>query len=101
MLGLGEEVARDVLGVGAVVGDDERLGWPVDGVDADVTEDLPLGNRGEQPAGTINLIDAGDGLGAVVRHGGDGLRGARLEDRIDAGDVRGDKLDRWHLAVRC
>jgi len=99
VLGLSEQIGGDQLGGGALVGDDDRLRGPVDGIDPHVAENEPLGDGDEQPARPAYLVHPRDGFGAVGERS-DALSAARLEHGIHAGDVGGDELHRRHAPVR-
>ena len=58
VLGLGDQVGGDEVGPARAVGDDDHLAGPGDRVDADVAEDVLLGQRDEQIAGADDLVDA-------------------------------------------
>src|SRR5690606_30212073 len=91
VFGLRKEVGSDVFGIGAFVGNDHRLGRAVDGVDADIAEDLLLGDGDEKATRPGDLVDTGDRLGAVGE-GSDALCAAGLEYAVDASDISGDEL---------
>src|SRR5205814_2218472 len=84
---------------GRIVGHDDGLGWAVDGVDADMTKDLALGERDEDIAGAADLVDARDRLGAVGE-GGNRLGAARHENPGDTGDRGGRELHGRHASFR-
>ncbi len=83
MLGLGHEVSRHHDRVGGRVCQDADLGGPGDHVDAHVAGDVALGCRHVGVAGAHDLVDAGDGLGAIG-HGANRLRAAHGIDLVDA-----------------
>ena len=99
VLGLGQQVERDPVGVVVGVGDDEDLGRAGDHVDADAAEDPALGGGDEGVAGAGDLVDRGDGFGAVGQRR-NRLRAADAIDRVDAGDLGGQQDQRVHLPVR-
>ena len=121
MLGLAEQVGGDVRRVRGLVGEDQDLGGPGLGVDADLALEQPL--RGDRPdrarpghevdprAGADAVGEHRDGLGAAdgvhlldaeqrargqdrrVRQAGVFLlRRGRQRDRAHAGDLRGDDV---------
>ncbi len=73
VLGLGQEIGGQPLGIGRIIGDDRDLAGPGHHVDADLAEHLALGQRHVDVAGTDDLVHAADGGGAV-RQRGDRLR---------------------------
>jgi hypothetical protein len=82
VLGLADQVGRDVLGVGAVVGEDGDLGGSGLGVDADQPLDEPLGG------GDIDVArsgDEGDRVATLEAMGetGDGLRTTHRIDLVN------------------
>ena len=99
VLGLREEIGRDPVRVGVVVGEDQHLGRPGDHVDADRAEHQPLGGRHIGVAGADDLGDRRDRRGAVGerRHR---LRAADPIDLVDAGELRRRQHQRLELAVR-
>ena len=84
MLGLAEQVGRDALGVGGVVGDHRDLGRAGEQVDADRAEELALGLGDVRVAGPDEHVDR---LGAAQpeRHRGERLDAAEAEDAVGAG----------------
>ena len=82
MLGLADQVGGDVRRVGSVVGEDRDLGRAGLGVDADLTEQEPLGGDHVDVAGAGDQVDL---LAAVeaVREPGDRLRAAHRVDLFD------------------
>ena len=99
VLGLGQQVGGEPLGVVVPVGDDEDLRRSGDGIDADRAEHLALGGRDVGIAGADDLGDGRHALGAVGQRG-HGLRAADAIDLGDAGQVRGRQHQRVHLAAR-
>ena len=99
MLGLGEEVGGDPVGVVVAVGDDQDLGRAGDQVDADRAEDQPLGRGDVGIARSHDLGDRRDGGGAVGQRG-DRLGAADPVDLVDAGQPGGDEDQRVDAAVR-
>ena len=93
VLGLREQVGGDPVRVDHRLGDDHDLGGARDHVDADPAEHLPLGLGDVGVAGADDLVDRGDGGGAVGqrRHG---LRAADPVDLVDAGDRGGGEHQR-------
>ena len=98
VFGAGEQVGDHELGIGVGIGDDDRLGRTEDAVDADLAVELLLGDRDEDATGPADLVDLRDAVRAVG-HRRDALHTARAEDAVDAGDVRGDELQRRDGAV--
>src|SRR5690606_37170388 len=88
VLGLADEVGRDVDRVGAVVGDDGDLGGPRLGVDADQPLDGPLGGGDVDVAGPGDHVDRFALSGAVGEHadGGGAADGVDLVDAEESGD---------------
>ena len=99
MLGLGEQVGGDPVGIVVAVGDDQHLRRSGDHVDADGAEHLPLGGGDIGVARADDLGDRADRLGAVGERG-DRLGAADAIDLIDAGEAGGDQHQRVDLAVR-
>jgi hypothetical protein len=104
VLGLGEQVGGDVTGIGGVVGQDGDLAGAGDGVEGDLAVDEFLGGGDVGVAGADDLLDAGDGAGAVGERA-DGHDAADREHAIDARelggaehDVRGPRGQQDHLA---
>ena len=99
VLGLGQQIGGDPVGIAGLVGEDQHLGGPGDHVDADLAEDQPLGGRHIGVAGPDDLGDRRDGRGAVGerRHR---LRAADAIDLVDAGELRRRQHQRRELAVR-
>ena len=81
------------------VGHTEDFGGAGDHVDGYDAVHLLLRLRDERVAGTDDLIDFRDRLGAV-RQSRDGLRAADFEDPVDTGHFRGRQDIGVHLAVR-
>ena len=88
MFGLGQQIGRGQFGIGALVGDDHRLGGAGQAVNADDAVDLAFGQRGEEVARTADLVDRLDALGAKGQRA-DGLGAAADVDGVDADDVGG------------
>ena len=88
VLGLGEEVHGDPVRIGAAVAQDQDLGGAGHHVDADLTEDRPLGGGDIDVAGADDLVHAGDRVGPIGQ-GGDGLGPADGEDAVHPGDRGG------------
>ena len=100
MLGLRDQVRRNVNRVGGFVGDDRDLGRPGLGVDRDGAAQQPLGGGDVDVAGTGDHVDRLD-HGAVhvdraEREQRDALRTAGRVDLVDAEQRAG----RQHVAVR-
>ena len=87
MLGLGEEVGGDPLGVARAVGEDANLGGAGDLVDGDGAVDLALGGGDVGVAGAGDELDGAD-AGAVGHHA-DGLDAANAVDFGGAGHAQG------------
>ena len=121
MLGLAEQVGGDVRRVGGLVGEDQDLGGPGLGVDADPALEQPLGGDRPDRARPGHQVDPGAGADAVGEHrdrlgAADGvdlldaeqrargqdrrvrqaavllLRGRGQRDRADAGDLGRDDV---------
>ena len=86
VLGLGQQVGGDPVGIVVAVGDDQHFRRAGDHVDADGAEHLPLGGRDIGVAGADDLGDRRDRLGAIGE-GRDRLRAADAVDLGDAGEV--------------
>ncbi len=86
VLGLGEQVHGQPVGIGAAVGDHQDLRGPGNHVDAYLAEHRPLGGGHVDVARPHDLVDPRHALGAVGqrRHR---LGAADGEDMIDAGQV--------------
>ena len=93
VFGLGEQVGCNEAGVGGVVGQHQGFTGPRQEVDRHVPEEEAFGRDDVGVAGTKNLVDRPDGLGAM-HHRGDGLRAA---DPMDLGGTRdiGSEEQRW------
>jgi len=108
-LGLGEQVGRDDLGVGALVGHDQDLGGTAEDLDPDAAQELALRLDDVRAARGDDDVHAGDGLGAE----GQGRETVDAADGVDlvragerhGGDVRrhrtpiagrGARDDAWH-----
>ena len=98
MLGLREEVHRDPVGIGRAVADHQDLGRPGHHVDADRAEHAALRRGDVGVARADDLVDRGNGRGAVGERA-DRLRAADREHAVDAGELRGRKHQRVPLAV--
>ena len=90
MLGLGKQVGRHELGVGALVRDDQDLARAGDHVDVHLAEDIPLRRGHVDVARAHDLVHLRDRCRAIG-HGGDCLGAADLVDLRYAGNVRGDQ----------
>jgi hypothetical protein len=88
VLGLGEEVGRDVRGLRRSIGEDEDLARAGDGVDRDGAVEEPLRAREVRVARPHDLVDAREALGPV-RERGDRLRAPGVDHGRDAREVRG------------
>ena len=100
VLGLREQVHCHPVGMRAVVGDHQDLRRTGDHVDADDAEHAPLRGRDVRIAGTDDLVDLRNRLGAV-RKRADRLRAPNRNDTIDPRDVRGGEHQRIALARGC
>ncbi len=87
VLGLRQQIGGDPLGASGAVGHDQHLARRREVVDADPPEHQALGGLHVDVAGTDDLVDARQRLGAEGerRHR---LRAADAEEAIDAGDRR-------------
>lgn len=92
MLGLGREVERDQLGVGAAVGGDQQVARPGEAIDADDAGQLPLGLLDPEVPGADDHVDLADGRGPVGE-GRDGVRPAHPVDAVGAGQAGGGAQD--------
>ncbi|MMZ61936.1 hypothetical protein D1872_241130 [compost metagenome] len=90
MLGLRQQVSRDVGGVGAVVRQDRDLARPGDAVDVDGAVHLAFRQRDEDVPRSADFIDRGD-RGRAIGQSRDGLGPADPVDFVDAGFRRGDE----------
>ena len=99
MFGLGQKVQRDPVGVVLGIGNHQDLGGAGDHVDAHLAEDAALGGGHVGVAGAGDLVDRGNGVGAIGqrRHG---LRAADAIDLVHAGNPRRQKHQRVHLPLR-
>jgi hypothetical protein len=100
MLGLRQKISRDPVRVAAAVGKHQHLGRPGNHINTNLAEHEALRRRHIGIAGTDDLRDRCDGLGAV-RERGDRLRTADAVDLVDAGELRGREHQRRELAVGC
>ena len=103
MLGLADQIGRDVHRVGGVVGEDRDLGRPGLGVDADLRAADPLG-RGDvdvaRPGDHVDRREFGAvGVGAAVGQQRDGLRAADRPHLVDAEQRRRGEDGRVRQAV--
>ncbi len=101
MLGLGDEVGGDTLGVRGGRGEDHALGGPGGEVDRDLAADLDLG--GGDP-GIARADDPIDGCEALVRQPvgkrADRLRTTGDDEGVDLEQPGGPEQDRMNLARR-
>ena len=99
VLGLRQQIGGDPVGIAGLVGEDQHFGRAGDHVDADRAEHQALGRRHIGVAGTDDLGDRRDRLGAVGerRHR---LRAADAIDLVDAGELGRRQHQRRELAVR-
>ncbi len=96
MLGLGQQVGGDELGIGGLVGDHRDLRGPGQEVDSDAAEELALGLGHEGVARPDDHVDRTDALESEG-HRREGLDPAEREDPVGArsGDrVEGRGMDR-------
>ena len=93
MLGLGEEVGGDPVGIVVAVGDDQDLARAGDHVDADRAEHLALGGGDVGVARPDDLGDRRDRRRAVGERG-DRLGAADAVDLVDAGEPGGGEHQR-------
>ena len=98
MFRLAKQVGGADLAVDGVVGDDERLGWASEQVDADPTVQLPLGLRHESIARPNNHVDGRDGFRAK-RHRSHRLHAAEHVDLVGASEVHGGHDRRMRLCA--
>ena len=87
MFGLGKQVHRDPVGIGAAVADDGKFGGPGYHVDADLAEHQLFRDGYIDIARAGNLVDFGNGRGAIG-HGADRLGAADGIEPIHAGQRR-------------
>ena len=99
MLGLAHQIHRDPVGVVVAVGDDKDLRRSGDHVDADLSENPPLGGGDESVAGAGDLVHRRDRSGAIGERG-DRLRAADAIDSLNPRQPRRQQNQRVHLAVR-
>ena len=100
MLGLAQEVGRDMRRFGCGVREDHHLGRAGRQVHADLAEDLELGGRYPRAPGADDLVDGGHTrLGQAVGEGADGLRAAGHDELVDAEQAGRAKQDGMELAL--
>ena len=99
VLGLSQQIGGDELRIGGFVGDQQRLGRTGKLVDIDDAEDTALGQHDEDVARSVDLVDVGNGLGAIG-HRRDGLRATDAKDAIDAGHLGRRQDQRRDFATR-
>ena len=100
VLGLRQQIRRDPRGIRGCVGDDDDLGRSCDHIDADLSENLPLGRGDIGIAGTDDLGNSADRPGAVGERG-NCLRATNPIDFVHAAQRRGCEHQRRNLALRC
>ena len=88
VLGLGEKVDGDGVGIRVGVCDDQYLRGPREEIDADFAEELAFGLSDEFVARAREEVDFFDGFGAEG-HGGDGLHAAEEVDLVGTREVHG------------
>ena len=81
MLGLGQKIGRDKLGIGRVVGNQQRFRRAGQGIDRCRSVQLLLGQDDENVARSVDLIDVRNAFGSV-RHCRDRLSTADLEHAV-------------------
>ena len=86
MLGLREQIHGNPVGIGLAITDDQDLGWAGDHVDAHLAKDLAFGLCNIGVAGANNLVDRGNGLGAVGQSS-HSLGATNCKDTIHASQV--------------
>jgi hypothetical protein len=98
---LAEQIGCAYLAVGAVVGDDQRLGRTGEQVDADAAEQLPFRFGDIGVARADDHVDGGNALSAE-RHGSHRLHAAEHEDLVGAAEMhrRHDRRMRTALEWR-
>ena len=99
MLGLRQEIARHMGGIGRRIGQDDNFRRPRDHVDSDAPEHPPLGGRHIGVAGADDLRHRRDRLGAVGERR-DGLRAPDPINLVDPGEFRRHKHQRVEQAIR-
>ena len=99
VLGLGKQIHRNPIRIGAAVGNDDDLGRAGDHVDTDHAEHPALGRRDVGIARSHDLVDRRNRRGAVGKRG-DRLRAADRERPRHLGDVRRGQHQRAWGAVR-
>ncbi len=101
VFGLRQQVRGDEVRIGRLIGDHQhfrRAGRQVERRAVGVGGDQLLGRRHPAVAGSEDLVDLGDGCGAIG-HRRDRLRAADLEDCVDAAQLRRDQHARIGAAV--
>ena len=88
MLGLPQQVGGAHLGVGGVVGDNQRLGGAGEQVDADTAEELAFGLGDEGVAGADQHVHRGN-AGGAERHCRHCLDAAQQVNLVGAGEMHG------------
>ena len=99
VLGLGEEIGGDPVGVRGAVGEDQHLGRAGDHVDPDLAEDPAFCRRHIGVAGPDDLGDAGDRRRPIGERR-DRLRAADPVDLVDAGELGCREHQRVRVAAR-
>ena len=99
MLGLGQKVSGDPVGIVVAIGDDENFRRAGDHVDADRAEDDALGGGDIGIARPDDLGDGRDALRAIGQRR-DRLRAADAVDFLDAGNLCGGQHRRIDLAFQ-
>ena len=98
MLSLAEDIDRAHLGVGRIIGNDQRFGRTGEQVDSDAAEQLPLRLGNEHVAGSHQHIDRPDRFSSD-RHRSDCLDAAKDEDLIRTGEMHGGDYGRMWRAL--
>ena len=83
MFRLAEQIGGDPVRIIAAIGDDQDFRWTGNGVDADLAEHFAFGGGDIGIAGADNLVDRGNGLGAISQRG----NGLRAADAVNLGDA--------------
>ena len=99
MFGLAHQVHGYPVGVVVAVGDDEDFRRSRDHVDADLSENPPLGGGDESVAGAGDLVHRRDRSGAIGE-GRNRLRAADAIDSLNPRQPRRQQNQRVDLAVR-
>ena len=87
MLGLGEDVGGDVVGISGLVGEDEDFAGAGQEIDGNCAHQLALRLDDEAVTRAENAVHRSDRAGAE-RHRRDGLRAADLDRLGDSGSFQ-------------